>query len=693
MDESRDELRRRLERAEAILASLRDEEVDAVVGRSGVSMLRLRQMEQDLRESEQQLRIAMDAARLAAWEVDLSSGEVTASPRLCEMFGFSLEEAPKDRQQWLDLIVDEDRQRVRGIVERSVAEEREYEIQFRVLRPHGEVRWLRSQATPICDEHGEPDRAIGVVEDITGRKRAESRLREREERLRLATQIGGIGTWHLDVSSRRLTLSERARSIYDLPPRGEVSVEQVLEKVHPEDRSGVLRAIDEALETCSDYENEYRVVHGSDAVRWVKINCQTFSDRAGRPTDNLGVVMDITAQKTYERRLEAFNEMLEQRVAERTREVRRQSDQLRALAAQLSNAEQRERRRLAQIVHNQIQQLITAARMHTQRLGRECDSARLEEGVQKTVRILQEALATCRSLAVDLSPPVLHRAGLGSGLKWLASRMQEQHELTVNVCYEALSGPVGEGVKFFLFECVRELLFNVVKHAGVGEARVRALRTGDERIKITVQDKGSGFSPDVLRSRQSEEAGFGLFRIRERLAHMGGCMEIESAPGEGTKVVLTAPSGQEDFAEKDRRQEITESPAVLPAAEPGKPGGCRVLIVDDHQMMREGLVQLFQAEADIDVVAEAADGYEAIELAQKLNPDVVIMDVNLGSMSGVEATERIVSNGSRAKVVGLSMHMDGQVASAMRDAGAVAYLTKDAPGEKLVAAVRACRPV
>jgi two-component system invasion response regulator UvrY len=117
---------------------------------------------------------------------------------------------------------------------------------------------------------------------------------------------------------------------------------------------------------------------------------------------------------------------------------------------------------------------------------------------------------------------------------------------------------------------------------------------------------------------------------------------------------------------------------------------CRVLIVDDHEIVREGLVGLFQFETDIEIVGEAADGPGAIELVEKLKPDVVVMDVNLGEMSGVEATKRILEANPEIKVVGLSMHVDKNVAAAMHEAGAAAYLPKTGLSEDLVAAIRAC---
>ena len=124
----------------------------------------------------------------------------------------------------------------------------------------------------------------------------------------------------------------------------------------------------------------------------------------------------------------------------------------------------------------------------------------------------------------------------------------------------------------------------------------------------------------------------------------------------------------------------------------GKRKACRVLIVDDHEIMREGLRGLLQFESGIEVVGEAADGLQAVERTRELKPDVVIMDVNLGEMTGVETTGRILAENPATKIIGLSMHVDGQVAAAMREAGAAVYLTKGGPAEDLIAAIRALAP-
>ncbi len=116
----------------------------------------------------------------------------------------------------------------------------------------------------------------------------------------------------------------------------------------------------------------------------------------------------------------------------------------------------------------------------------------------------------------------------------------------------------------------------------------------------------------------------------------------------------------------------------------------RLLLADDHAVVRDGLVRLIQAHADMEVVGQAADGQQAVDLARKLQPDMIIMDVNMPALDGKEATRRILARRPEVNVIGLSMFTEPDVAEAMISAGASAYLAKTSPPEALVAAIREC---
>lgn len=244
-------------------------------------------------------------------------------------------------------------------------------------------------------------------------------------------------------------------------------------------------------------------------------------------------------RKQSEQQLKALNESLEHRVAERTAVATRRAAQLRALASELTLAEQRERRRLAEILHDRLQQLLYAARLNLGGVRRGTLDPELCEVVERIDGLLGEAIAESRSLTMELSPPVVYVGAPQAALEWLARHLDQTCGLAVEI--EACPGIRldSEDLRILLFQSVRELLFNVVKHAGTSRARVSMKECDGDRICVEVADEGVGF--DMEQPRRDDSGGFGLFSIRERLELLGGSMEVVSAPGRGTRVTILTP--------------------------------------------------------------------------------------------------------------------------------------------------------
>jgi CheY-like chemotaxis protein/N-acetylglutamate synthase-like GNAT family acetyltransferase len=132
----------------------------------------------------------------------------------------------------------------------------------------------------------------------------------------------------------------------------------------------------------------------------------------------------------------------------------------------------------------------------------------------------------------------------------------------------------------------------------------------------------------------------------------------------------------------------TQPPAERPTRGRTTRRPIRVLLADDHEALRLGLVELLADEPDIEVIGEASDGAEAVELVRSKRPDLVVMDVSMPRLNGIEATRQIAQEMPRTRVIGLSMHEKHEVATSMLEAGATAYLPKDAPMELLLSAIR-----
>jgi len=230
--------------------------------------------------------------------------------------------------------------------------------------------------------------------------------------------------------------------------------------------------------------------------------------------------------------LQTANETLEERVATRTQQVR-------TLAIALTTAEQRERTRISQILHDHLQQLLHGAQMWASLLATE-DQESPPEAPSRITELLRDAIETTRSLAVDLSPPVLRDEGLIPALEWLADRMHERHGLTVDLnVAQNLSVPEAE-LRDLLFRVTRELLFNVVKHAGVSTATVQ-VSSATDACTVEVVDEGTGFDPSRLGTHIDSENHFGLVSARERLSLVGGDLSIDTSPGKGTRVSVQVP--------------------------------------------------------------------------------------------------------------------------------------------------------
>ena len=393
---------------------------------------------------------------------------------------------------------------------------------------------------------------------------------------------------------------------------------------------------------------------------------------------------DVTDRETLVQQLQEQQLVLEQRVHERTADLAQKAAQLQALTTELTLAEQRERQRLAELLHDGLQQLLVGAKFKLTLLPR-MDPSRIAAWAREMDQLLDEAVAASRTLTGELSPPILQTGGLLAGLEWLVRYKAERYQLAVALDADPEAIPDSEAMTLLLFQSVRELLFNIVKHAQVRAARVE-VRRQDGHLQIIVSDHGVGFDPATMSA--SSPRGLGLASIRQRLEYLGGCVGITSAPGEGCRITLAAPLRSQVITPSTP---VTLTPADGRAAPSARRGQkTRILLVDDHAVVRQALAQMLRAEPDLEVIGEAADGKAGVERTKELAPDVVLMDISMPGMNGIEATQQIHAECSGVQVIGLSMFGAPEQTAAMQQAGAAGYVSKSAPAEELLAAIRTC---
>jgi len=387
---------------------------------------------------------------------------------------------------------------------------------------------------------------------------------------------------------------------------------------------------------------------------------------------------EVVERRRAEEQLRELNEALAQ-----------SKNRLLALTAELNLSEQRERKRLATELHDHLQQTLVLGKI---KLGQ---GKHLTEALPACATlmkdmddVLSEALKYTRTLVTELSPHVLYEHGLIAGLKWLSESMKK-HGLSVTMTLISKEEPkLPENQAVLLFQSVRELLINSSKYAGTGQAEI-TLEYHDGQLIIVVRDEGAGFDFAAANSpTDGLSSKFGLFSIRERMKTLGGRFDIQSSTGVGTTATLVLP-----FARRvePKISQISGRNAVEGSLEHftmhQQDSKIRVLLVDDHAMVREGLRSVLERYADIEVVGEASDGQQAVISATRLQPSIVVMDINMPTMNGIEATKSIRTRFPRILVIGLSVNVGDENQLAMKAAGATTLLTKESAVEHLYGAI------
>jgi PAS domain S-box-containing protein len=306
---------------------------------------------------------------------------------------------------------------------------------------------------------------------------------------------------------------------------------------HPTDRIATADLI-QRLQTSEqgDVSAEKRCQRSDGTYIYASVSLSGIYDEDERLEYFVAVVKDISERKAAQQALQTANEQLEKR-------VRKQTAQVRKLASDLTLAEQKERRRVAQILHDDLQQQLYSLQMLTEILDHSYaggDAATMQDCMARLGDMLDNAIVTTRQLTVDISPPVLKGEGLSEALSWLALQMEEMHGLRVTVEEPTDTLHVAEDMRVLLFQLVRELLFNVVKHAGTTRATVRLFESQDYLV-IEVADDGVGFDVEALQQPLGYAQSFGLFSVRERLHLFDGDFHIDTCSGEGTCCTIRVP--------------------------------------------------------------------------------------------------------------------------------------------------------
>jgi PAS domain S-box-containing protein len=530
-----------------------------------------RQAEEALRESEQRYKALFEGCSEGIVVADIETKQFKyVNPAICKMLGYPERELanmgvtdvhPKED---LDHVISEFEAQARG--EKTLAPD------IPCLRKDGTIMYAGINTARIVI--GGTQCNVGFFTDITERKQAERQLQQTQQRYRRLVEnlkqeyffyshgTDGIFTYISSSMENVLGYTEQeflthyTEYLTDNPINKEV--------VHHTELS---------IQGRQQPPYEVEIFHNDGGIHWLEVSEVPVFDAAGKVAAVEGIAHDITERLRARQQLQEARDDLEMRVEQRTADLARVNkelrneitertkaegklliyqQQLRSLASQLSLSEERTRRRIATDVHDHIGQNLAMCKIKLETLRESMTSSKLSESCGEISELISQTIDSSRTLTFELSPPVLYELGFEPAIEWLVRKTRQQHGVSADFEGDGQAEPMDNDVRVLLFQVVRELLVNVAKHARARNVKVWTQRAGDEII-VGVEDDGVGFDTTRARSDGYGTGGFGLFSIQERLGHIGGHVNIESGPEQGTRVTLVAPANHGE--EKNREDQ------------------------------------------------------------------------------------------------------------------------------------------
>jgi PAS domain S-box-containing protein len=413
-------------------------------------------------------------------------------------------------------------------------------------------------------------------------------------------------------------------------------------------------------------------------------------DRAGRAR-TVRLTLTRSTQFGMEALCVVATELTE--LVETNEALRVTESSLRQLSGRLLQLQDEERRRIARDLHDTTGQKIAALSMSLDRVSRLLDTKKPErqEALDESRDIVRTIGEEIRTLSYLLHPPLLDESGLGSAVRWYAEGFQKRSGIRLNVNISSDLGRLSTEVEMALFRVVQESLTNVHRYSGSPDAEISILGTPDS-VKLEVIDHGKGIEAGTARVKVEGIAalGVGIPGMRERLRQLGGQLAVDFGR-DGTRVSASVP-----LKKAKAPQPVEDIEVAVAATNSNSDSDAtstsdmrrRILIADDHEVMRRGVRGLLESHDEWAVCGEAFEGREVVVKSRELRPDLIIMDINMPGLTGIDAAQQIRKENPAAKILFFSVHESAQTVREVVNAGAQGYVAKSRAGHDLVDAVR-----
>jgi len=479
----------------------------------------LQRANETLRESEEKFRSLAEQSPNMIF-INRKGRIVYINKKCDEVMGYTKEELCSDDFDFSTLIAPESLDLVMDNFNRHLRGENVQPYDYTLITKSGE-RIEAINASKLIQYEGQTA-ILGVVTDITERKRAERAIRESEERLKILFESAPDAIYLIDSEGRFVDGNKAALELTGFA-RDEVMGKSLAEAdLLSAEQLSMAEANLKKVVTGKLFGPIEYILKRKDGS-YVSVEVRTFPVKIAGRMLTLGIARDVTEHKHAEKKLLEYQA------------------ELKSLASQLSLTEERERRRLATDLHDRISQSLVISKIKLDQLCKSSISNGLSKSLEDISKCLEQIIDDTRALTFDLSYPILYELGFEAAVaEWLTDQVQEKHGVETEFVDDGHVKPLDDDIRVLLFRNVRELLINVVKHARARKVRV-TIHKVNKHIKVSVEDDGVGFDPVEVSSMAAKRAEFGLFSIKERLEQLGGRIEIDSGPGHGISITMTAP--------------------------------------------------------------------------------------------------------------------------------------------------------
>jgi PAS domain S-box-containing protein len=477
-----------------------------------------KQAQEALQASEERFRQLADHIREVFWMSNADKSKIIyVSPAYEEIWGQTCKSLYLSPQNWVEAIHPDDRKRVtESIIKKQITGE--YDEIYRIVRPDGSIRWIQDRAFPIRDASGNIYRIVGIADDITKRQRAWDALGESEARKRAIMQAALDGIITIDHEGRMIELNAAAEKIF-VHSRAKLIGENVMEVVPASFRPWFQNGLNNYFSGDKGPTLGSRIempALRADGSRFSAEFTITRIRLAGQPMFTF-YIRDITQHK----RAEA---------------------ELRALPQRIIKAQEAERSRIAQELHDGINQMIASVKMRLKKVESSLPDLKpaAREILLRCDRLLIKVLEENRRIAHNLRPTDLDNLGLSAACTSFCSEVQLRTNLQFQCRISSSNERLPSMVELHLFRIVQEAVNNIEKHAKAKSVKLQLRFQGGAAV-LKIQDDGEGFDPKTLKAVKKIRHGLGLTNMRERALSLGGTYEIKSAPGRGTSIVVRVP--------------------------------------------------------------------------------------------------------------------------------------------------------